>query len=695
MKGILPFTITILVLLTCGGSRATADNPPLPDTLPGLRIAGPEIQGCYDSGDLVCGQSPGACGASQWFFYCDLEFCSGTLCRRVRAENFPPPGVTLDPNDPNDWIGVITWYGVYVNDWSEDCVKTNGHQFRIRFYPDADEPDPNGHTYEEFLIATPFETGQAAYFGNNAVPIWYWTATLASPVAMAAGWFSITGLGTPLCYHLWQGSNEGDDKYANWFESDIPASYQIRTTFCDIGYCFWRAASGACCIDQTGACQEDVLQITCDALGGRFLLNQPCAALDPPCGEGVGACCFDDGTCELLTYPACVAAGDCDGDADCDGDVDFEDIDPFVAALAGAFPCRFGNVDANNDGVLDFDDIDAFIAALGQPCPARTQGPVWLGAGSACGQCCTIPPGLPTEGEPRCQDDHVDAFNGGCDSTPPVFSTIPFDTWVFGESGTFLRGGAPARDSDWYPFSILAPSYITAQVEAEFPVEVLIAHAGGCDPNAPGGYWTAGAGAADACIPLAVDTPPVSGGTYWLVIRPQAELEVPCGADYKVYLHAESGAPCEIVCQPDYTELEPCGEDINWGCDPNGPPHHFEPLPPFVSGDTITICGTLFTSNGIRNSDWYSFTLPVQGTLTWEFEAELPILTSPIFGSGNFDPPICGWPLWNYLGPTNTPCIPPGNIVHVAPTDLFRANVTYWWFVMVDDEAIFHGYPCS
>ncbi len=60
------------------------------------------------------------------------------------------------------------------------------------------------------------------------------------------------------------------------------------------------------------------------------------------------------------------------GDLNCDGVVDFFDIDPLVAAFAGAtsydasFPdCRWLNGDCDADGDVDFFDIDPFVALLG------------------------------------------------------------------------------------------------------------------------------------------------------------------------------------------------------------------------------------------------------------------------------------------------------------------------------------------
>ncbi|MEW6251711.1 MAG: hypothetical protein AB1716_13790 [Planctomycetota bacterium] len=61
------------------------------------------------------------------------------------------------------------------------------------------------------------------------------------------------------------------------------------------------------------------------------------------------------------------------GDMNCDGVVDFDDINPFVQALAdpagwqASHPgCPFSNCDVNCDGYVDFWDINPFVALLSQ-----------------------------------------------------------------------------------------------------------------------------------------------------------------------------------------------------------------------------------------------------------------------------------------------------------------------------------------
>lgn len=70
-------------------------------------------------------------------------------------------------------------------------------------------------------------------------------------------------------------------------------------------------ATGACCDDLTGTCNDPVEQDACLSGGGRFGgENSTCATIDPPC-LATGACCDDiSGTCEEgVTGGACKDSG--------------------------------------------------------------------------------------------------------------------------------------------------------------------------------------------------------------------------------------------------------------------------------------------------------------------------------------------------------------------------------------------------
>ncbi|MEW6250509.1 MAG: hypothetical protein AB1716_07665 [Planctomycetota bacterium] len=74
---------------------------------------------------------------------------------------------------------------------------------------------------------------------------------------------------------------------------------------------------------------------------------------------------------EFFVQTQWLPAPACPGDANCDGRIDFEDINPFVAVLSGAQPCRPENCDINGDGRIDFEDINPFVEVLGSgwSCP--------------------------------------------------------------------------------------------------------------------------------------------------------------------------------------------------------------------------------------------------------------------------------------------------------------------------------------
>ncbi len=67
------------------------------------------------------------------------------------------------------------------------------------------------------------------------------------------------------------------------------------------------------------------------------------------------------------------------------------------------------------------------------------------------------------------------------------------------------------------------------------------------------------------------------------------------------------------------TEIEPCGQDFNGGCNMGTPA--FEPI---SLGETK--CGTGWFDGGTRDTDWYIFTLTETTDVTWTVSAEYPEL---------------------------------------------------------------------
>jgi hypothetical protein len=142
------------------------------------------------------------------------------------------------------------------------------------------------------------------------------------------------------------------------------------------------------------------------------------------------------------------------------------------------------------------------------------------------------PDGALVEFEPDCYDDFVDIYDGGCNSTPPVFAWLPgtghgepFD--VCGTSGTYLFQGSAYRDTDWYQLDVWQENQITFQCVAEFPLQIyMIDGSHGCES-----LQVLDSATADAYVTASL-TWPFAPGTYWFWVGPYAFVDVPCGSLY-------------------------------------------------------------------------------------------------------------------------------------------------------------------
>jgi hypothetical protein len=613
-----------------GLASAQRSDPALEDALPGLVSGERENEPCPD--DAITGQAPGECGTTQWYFYSDFEFGSGTLWHRTRGENFPRSGL-LDPNDPNQWIGTITWYGVYVDAQASGCTKPH-HNFRIRFYEDNNGTlDPNNWLYEEHVTAVGTHWGFISFcLICPMLDHWRFDAVLTVPRQMAKGWFSIQGEGTPGCFFLWEGSPEGDNRFAAWWETNIPGTLTYPTTFCDLNYCFGAKKIGACCDDRTGTCQEEFPEDACIALGGRFHRDQPCSSFgndpndpnDHACGLAPGACCHEDGTCAITIYSDCHGGENpcypCIGDLDCDCDRDVDDLN---CMFGGCDPWLcFDNWDCNGDGVINFDDLDCLLAILSDP---NNWGP--------CGSC-----------------------RGDCDCSGGVgFDDInPF----------VLALSDPVGYHAAYPNCDIRNADCNGDGVANFDdINPFVDRLGTVCQQAR------------------------SRSNLWL--GPFSTCAECCKVD--------STDPNMHVT---HHEIEPCGQSLNNGCnqlldpnDPNSPPdpNAWEHLGVLDPNHPPVVCGTLWAENGYRDTDWYDFTLPVNGTLAWTWESDLPTLATPVWGGPDLATPTCVNQFGYWGLPRAYMCHPSSG----SPTDVFPAGRVFWWVVLPDNgDPVNAGYPC-
>lgn len=146
-------------------------------------------------------------------------------------------------------------------------------------------------------------------------------------------------------------------------------------------------------------------------------------------------------------------------------------------------------------------------------------------------------PGDVSESEPGCGVGYVDAWNGGCNSTPAVFQPIDCGQTICGTSGTWMEGTINYRDTDWYSVTTTQPTIFTWSAVAEFPLLIFVIDGTcGC-----GGYTVVSSATAAECVTASITTACLPPGTYWFWVGPSAFTGVACGAEYRATL---SCTPC-------------------------------------------------------------------------------------------------------------------------------------------------------
>jgi len=150
------------------------------------------------------------------------------------------------------------------------------------------------------------------------------------------------------------------------------------------------------------------------------------------------------------------------------------------------------------------------------------------------------------EGEPDCGPGYNDVYNGGCNSEPAVFQTLPpsaDETVVFGTSGTY---DDYTRDTDWYQIYLGASNTITLRVLAEFPVLVFFLDGNlplGCDD--PDIVIASATGAPCEAVEI---TETLQPGLYWIWVGPSVFSCQPCGLEYTLVVDGYVGpSPVEAL----------------------------------------------------------------------------------------------------------------------------------------------------
>ncbi len=240
----------------------------------------------------------------------------------------------------------------------------------------------------------------------------------------------------------------------------------------------------------------------------------------------------------------------------------------------------------------------------------------------------SCPPDGILEGEPLCGDEYVDAYNGGCNSDPAVFSYVADGDVICGESGTYLFTGLSYRDSDWYEIGMGSAGTLSVTCCADFPLQMLLiqANSGDCIDYIVGPSVVAEPNI-ETTLSWDVDT-----GFYWIWVGPSVFSGVPCGSQYVMTVDAGGTTPPTIDCG---LSIVPNGGELPLSVSFSATLTNLTPASPPPGIRTIVGQIDITTPNGSTFLNWrrgFSNVLPLSSkVINWG-------LTIPDFPSslGNF-----------------------------------------------------------
>ena len=350
---------------------------------------------------------------------------------------------------------------------------------------------------------------------------------------------------------------------------------------------------GACCDHYTGICEDNIIDWDCY---GDFQAYASCADFYPPCGGYPGACCLDEGVCEILGSDVCYYQGGIwlGSDVSCD---------PNPCQPVGACCYNYYCLTNTEADCLMWggDWLGADVSCEGNPClppgaccyvgggcevmgESSCADGVWLGPNTTCDHCeCTVacPPYATPEGE-ACGDQ----TNPGCGSmTTPAFTPLHCGDTICGSAPVMLDvDGDYGVDLDWYEIEVTSTTRLTLTIEAEFDVLASFVWTDALgEPGCSGGWTYAPSVTTGTCETNSVSMC-VEPGTYYAIVAPEALYDLyaagrVCPANYVLSLSCE---PCVLgaccidgqVCRDDLMMLECLDIEGYWlgdgvPCDPN------------------------------------------------------------------------------------------------------------------------------
>jgi len=177
----------------------------------------------------------------------------------------------------------------------------------------------------------------------------------------------------------------------------------------------------------------------------------------------------------------------------------------------------------------------------------------------------------------------------------------------------------------------------------------------------------------------------IAGNTYYIIIDGYGT------SSGSYILNVEQAIPCvwgvDIVCPSGAVqESEPCGLDMNGGCNMDAGTETWEPVP--EAG--VTVCGTMFADNALggRDTDWFELILTQNAMVTLTADADQLIIFGLISGgtAGYGGNPDCATVTEISPNIYAGPCAQ-------SSLDLGLMNPgTYWFFVGM---TVYDGFPCT
>ncbi|MBX3405314.1 MAG: hypothetical protein KF869_01015 [Phycisphaeraceae bacterium] len=228
----------------------------------------------------------------------------------------------------------------------------------------------------------------------------------------------------------------------------------------------------------------------------------------------------------------------------------------FFDTVLSAWTGCFGSQIVCNDDACGLQSTIAFPVLAGNSYWIRISG--YDGASDfggfhisvATADCVACPPGATViENEPECghedgpENPGRDTVNGGCNSSPPVFTPI-----VVGDTvcGTTMVVAGTSRDTDWYSFTIAGGTEVTWTVTAEFPILI-----GFIDSPCPqGAFIPGGVAVAPACTETSVTLCLLPGTYYAFIACSTFANPISCGGPDNRYLAHLTGVPCGPYVPP-------------------------------------------------------------------------------------------------------------------------------------------------